>query len=253
MIYGVLRGFDNGALMRYDKVDREHCSMYFMISGNDKHYTELYTSDLTCGDKYPLLNGEISIADAARFAQDYLDNTKFTPYEKNIPKSRIISANVVNIGGGKYGYDFITAYEYKGVFFDYPDRNGVDLGVVTVETDYDKNSYSHYGGHIDMIETDNISHFLSVVPCIEITDGTPQTTVITPEAAAASLSEFLSGSMDFSVSQVSMAWLPLSGDEEKELPVYPCWKIKMNSNGDTYHTFVNMLSGEIYLYIQAVN
>lgn len=253
MMFGALRGFDNGALMRYDNVDREYCAMYFMISGNDKHHTKLYTNDLTCTDEYPLLNGTISIADAAAFAQDYLDNTKFTPYEKNIPKARIISANVVDIGGGKYGYDFITALEYKGVFFDYPDRNGIDLGVVKVKTDYDKNTYDNLGGHIDMIETDNISHFMSVAPCIEITDGTPQTTVITPEAAASSLSEFLSGTMDFSVSRVSMVWLPLSGDAEKEMPVYPCWKFKMNSNGNIYHTFVNMISGEIYLYIQAVS
>lgn len=253
MLLGSIRGFDNGALMRYDEVDRNSCAMYWMIQGNDKHHTKFYTSDLTRDDKYPLLNGEISIADAAKFAQNYLDNTKFTSYEGNIPKPRIVSANIVDIGKGKYGYDFITVLEYNGVLFDHPDNNGFDLGVIRVETDYDKNSYANFSGHIDMIETNNINHFLSVASCIEITDGDPQTRVITPDSAAASLSEFLSSGMNFSVTQVSMAWLPLSEEDvTKDAPIYPCWKFKMLANGEIYHTFVNMLTGEIYLYIQAV-
>lgn len=251
MMFGVIRGFDNGALVEYDHSDSRP-TMYFMIRQNDKHHPVFYTEDLTCTDTYRLIDGEISIADAAKFAQSFLDKFKFTPYEGNIPKPRIFAVNVVDIGGGRYGYDFLTTVEYNGVFFDHCDMQGMDVGSTRVLTDYDKRSYNTLVGNIDMIETDKIHHFLSVAKGVDITEGEPTTEIITVESAADSLSDFFSGEMKFRVKEVAMVWLSTNDPNEIIEQAYPCWKFKMVANGEIYHTFVNVITGEIYLYVQAV-
>lgn len=254
MMYGVLRGYDNGALIEYDKADWGlGRAMYFMINNNEKHHAYRYVEDLSCEDTYQLLDGEISIKDAAEFAQNYLDNLDFTPYEGNIPTPKIVAVNVVKIGGEYYGYNFITTVEYNGMDFNYSNYDGSDCGVTLIQTDYDERSYGNSAGSIDMIETDKIHHFLSIAEGVEITEGEPQTSVITLEAAADCVSEFFSSSMDFTVQTVSAVWLTTKTPNElKTETAYPCWKFRMSANGDTYHTFVNMLTGEIYLYVQAV-
>lgn len=254
MMYGVLRGFDNGALIEYDEADWAlGCAMYFMIDNNDKHHAYRYVEDLSCEDTYQLLDGEISIKDAAEFAQNYLDNLDFTPYEGNIPTPKVVAVNVVKIGGGYYGYNFITTVEYNGMDFNYSDYNGSDCGVTLIKTDYDDRNYNSSAGSIDMIETDKIHHFLSIAEGVEITEGEPQTSVITLEYAADCVSKFFSGAMNFTVLTVSPVWLTTKTPNElKAETAYPCWKFKMNANGNTYHTFVDMLTGEIYLYVQAV-
>lgn len=65
------------------------------------------------------------------------------------------------------------------------------------------------------------------------------------------ISEFLSGAMDLYVQNVSMVWLPEKTENEiTDLATHPCWKFKLIHSGETYHTFVNMITGEIYLYVQ---
>lgn len=251
MMFGVLRSFDDGALMEYDGKTDALRQMYFMI-GAAGHNVVFYTEDLTCTDKYKLIDGEISIADAAAFAQDYLDSLNLTPYEGNIPKPQIVAVNVVDIGKGCFGYNFVVAYSYKGAYLNCSDRKGNDMGTVLVENDYDKRSYSDSTGSMDMIRTNEIHRFFDIAYGVYITDGEPHTSIITLEAAADTVSEFFSGHMSFSVESVSMVWLPVKNSDEMARQAYPCWKFKMNSNKEIYHTFVNMITGEVYLYIQAV-
>lgn len=249
MMFGVLRGYDNGSLAKFDKKEQSYLFNYFMINGS--HYPVFFTEDLTCTDTYRLVNGEISIADAAKFAQNYLDNLKISPYEGNIPKPRVAAVNVINIGEGCFGYNFVTTCEYKGINFDYRFSRGKGAGSTLRETDYDSRSYYSSKGDIDMIETNRISRFLNIADGYEIIEGEPQTTVITLETAADMISEFLSGAMDLYVQNVSMVWLPEKTENEiTDLATHPCWKFKLIHGGETYHTFVNMITGEIYLYVQ---
>ena len=252
LMFGVLRSFDDGSLVEYDGVSSGIRQMYFMIS-TAKHPVVFYTEDLTCTDKYKLIDGEISIADAAAFAQNYLDSLDFTPYEGNIPKSKIVAVNVVNIGNGNYGYNFVVAYTYKGLCFNFDDRKETDSGGLFVDTDYDERDYSGASGSIDMIRTDKVCRFFDVANGVDITEGEPQTSVITLETAADKISEFFSGFMTFYVDSVSVVWLSEKKSGEMTMPTYPCWKFKMYANGDIYHTFVNMITGEVYLYIQVPN
>ncbi len=67
------------------------------------------------------------------------------------------------------------------------------------------------------------------------------------------MSDFLSGTMKMGVQNVSMVWLQTRTENEfKEETAYPCWKFRLKTGGEIYHTFVDMLTGEIYLYVQAV-
>lgn len=252
MMFGVLRGYDSGALIDYDNSGHHRRSMYFMLNNNPSHRAVSYTEDLTCTDVYRLTDGEISIAQAAEFAQNYLDSLDITPYEGDIPTPKIVAVNVVDIGGGCYGFNFVTTVEYGGVLFDYRNTKGNDLGVTLIETDYDKQGYNSAAGSIDMIATNKIHHFLGIGRGYEITESEPQTSVITPEYAARIISEFFSGTMNFAVNEVSMVWLQTKTENEAAVETaYPCWKFKMNTGREIYHAFVNMLTGEIYLYVQA--
>lgn len=252
MICGALRGYDNGALIEYDGINRSWRGMYFMIDFDQLHRPVFYTEDLTCSDTYRLVDGEISIADAAKFAQSYLDNLKFTPYEGNIPKPRIYAVNVVDIGKERYGYNFLTTVEYKGMDFEHHYSNGIGGSYSGVLTDYDTREYTTINGKIDMIETDKIHHFMSIAYGVEITEGEPTTEIITLEAAADIISDFYSESMKFAVQEVSAAWLPTDDRDTDAGNGCPCWKFRMTSNGEMYHTLVNMITGEVYLYVQTV-
>ncbi|MCH5196435.1 MAG: hypothetical protein J1F28_06960 [Oscillospiraceae bacterium] len=253
ILRGVLYGFDNGALIDYDN-SRRTSGMYGyqMLGSYTGNSAVFFTDDLSCTDTYRLVDGEISIADAAKFAQDYLDNLKFTPYDGNIPKPRIVAVNVADIGEGCYGYNFITTVEYKGVNFDYRFKEGKNTysGHV-VQNDYDDRSYYSEVGYIDMIETDKIHHFVMIAHGFDVTEGKPQTSIVTLESAADLLSEFLSGAMMFTAREISVVWLETSSNGVSLVEhAYPCWKFRMSAGGAMYDVFVNMVTGEIYLYTE---
>lgn len=247
---GVILKFNNGDLLDHDGVERTDLEgNYTMLS----HPHVLYTEDLNCTDTYRLLDGEISIADAAKFAQNYIDELAYTPYtEANLPKPIIYAVNVFDIGDGYYGYDFLITYEHNGVWFDrYESKNG-GRGWTGVDTDYDNRKYSSWMGCIDMIRTDRIHCFADISPSYEVVDGEPVTEIISVEAAADIVNDFFSGFMKFTVTEVSMVWLQTNEYGAARQEAYPCWKFKMNANGEIYHTFVDVITSEVHLYIQAM-
>ncbi|MCM1055230.1 MAG: sigma-70 non-essential region-containing protein [Bacteroides sp.] len=249
---GVLLKFNNGDLLDYEGTPRADADLegdYTMLS----HRHVLYTEDLASTEAYRLIDGEISIADAAKFAQNYLDNLAFTPYtDANLVKPVICAVNVFDIGSGCYGYDFVITYEYDGVWFDrYESKNG-GRGFTGVDTDYDKRTYGSWMGCIDMIRTNKIHCFADVSMGYDVVDGEPITEIITVESAADTVNNFFSGHMKFSVTEVSMVRLHTSEYGAAEQEAYPCWKFKMYANGEIYHTFVDVITGEVHLYIQAV-
>lgn len=249
---GVILKYNNGDLLDYEGVDRADAHLegdYTMMS----HRHVLYTEDLTSTETYRLIDGEISIADAAKFAQNYIDELAFTPYvDANLPKPIIYAVNVFDIENGYYGYDFLITYEYNGVWFDrYESKNG-GRGWTGVDTDYDKRTYGSWMGCIDMIRTNKIHFFADISMQYDVVENEPETDIIPLNSAAEIVSDFFSGHMMFRVTDVEMAWLHTNvyGAETQE--AYPCWKFKMYSNGEIYHTFVDVITGKVHLYIQAV-
>ena len=248
---GVLLKFNNGDLLDYDGVDRADASLegdYTMLS----HRHVLYTEDLTSTETYRLIDGEISIAEAAKFAQNYLDELPKTPYtDANLVKPVIYAVNVFDIGDF-FGFDFVITYEYNGVWFDrYESKNG-GRGFTGVNTDYDKRKYGSWMGCIDMIRTDKIHCFADITMGYDVVESEPTTEIIPLDYAADIVSDFYSDFMKFNVTEVSMVWLHTSDYGASKQAAFPCWKFKMYANGEIYHTFVDVITGEVHLYIQAV-
>lgn len=246
---GVILKFNNGDLLDHEGVERVHLEgNYSMLS----HRHVLYTEDLTSTDTYRLVDGEISIADAAKFAQNYLDDLAYTPYaDANLPKPRIYAVNVFDIGGDCYGYDFMITYEYNGVWFDRYESKQGGRGMRLSETDYDKRNYGSWMGCIDMIRTDKIHCFADICKPRDVVEAEPKTEIITVGSAADAVSEFFSRYMNFTVTEVSIVWLDTNEWGAAYQEAYPCWKFKMYANGEIYHTFVDVITGEIHLYVQA--
>ena len=212
--------------------------------GDDLFYKEEihaveYVTDLNSEDKYELINGELSIKDAAEFVNNFLETTVFSPYKQDA-KTKLLAVDVVDIGEGKYGYGFMTVYEYKNVLLDYPEKNGVKRRQ-GVPNDYDKKHHSYSTGDISMIQTDKVFHFVIPVLGRSIEEVETYTSAITLQEAANIISEFYSDYMDFSVTRVEVVYM----DGE-----IPCWKFVMRCSGNVYNTFVDMQTGEVHLYIQ---
>ena len=250
MISGVIYGFDNGDMIDYDGVERESTNFQLYHMLNDVHRHILYTEDLTSAATYKLVDGEISIADAAKFAQKYIDEFDYTPYDDAIlPKPVIYAVNVFDIGGGNYGYSFMITYEYNGIWFDRYETKIGARGYQCVSTDYDKQDYDSWMGCIEMIRTDKIHSFRDISMIYGVEEGEPATEIITVDSAADAVSEFFSGFMKFTITDVSMVWLRTRA-YETDAEGFPCWKFKMYADGEIYHTFVDVITGEIHLYIQ---
>ncbi len=239
MYFGVLRWFDNGDLMRWCG-EKGAPIMQTMIS--DKRRVKDVITDMNCTDKYELTDGEISIKDAAEFVNDYLQTTNFSPYELSA-RSKAVAVNIVDIGKGKVGYNFLITPEYKKVLFDYPE-NGGGVGTRLVKNDYDHRAYNVMPNQIGMIETDKIYNFICPAYDRSIEEAETYTSIITLQCAAEIVNKFYSGSMDFSVKRVGAVYLPCDNNAE------PCWKFIMYNNGLLYNTFVNMHTGEVHVYIQ---
>lgn len=249
---GVILKYNNGDLLDYEGVDRADAHLegdYTMMS----HRHVLYTEDLTSTETYRLVDGEMSIADAAKFAQNYIDELAYTPYvDANLPKPIIYAVNVFDIGNGYYGYDFLITYEYNGVWFDRYESKKGGRGFTCVNTDYDKRKYGSWMGCIDMIRTDKIHCFADISMQYDVVENEPVTDIIPLNSAADIISDFYSGLMKFNVTEVSMVWLHTNVYGAAKQEAYPCWKFKMYANGEIYHTFVDVITGEVHLYIQAV-
>ena len=201
-----------------------------------------YVTDLNSTDKYELINGGLSIKDAAEFVNNFLETTVFSPYEQNA-KTRLLAVDVVDIGESKYGYGFLTVYEYNGVLFDYPQMSGVERGH-GVSNDYDDRHYSYEYGHISMIQTDKVFHFMVPVFGRSIEEVETYTSAVTLQDAANIISDFFSAYMNFTVTGVEAVYLTYENTS------VPCWKFVMRCSGNVYNTFVDMQTGEVHLYIQ---
>lgn len=244
MFNGVLRWFDNGDLMRW--CGEEGAPVMKVMISQTCPRKEIIT-DMNCTDKYELTDGEISVKDAAEFVNKYLETMNFSPYELSA-RCKAVSLNVVDIGGGKYGYNFIITPEYKNVFFDYY-KSSAGMGVVTIENDYDNREYDSMPGQIDMIETDKIYHFIYPAYDMAIEEAETYTSIITLEDAARIVSEFYSGTMDLDAERVQVVYLSCVGPDSKPRGE-PCWKFILNGSGYLYNTLVNMHTGEVHVYIQ---
>lgn len=241
MYWGVLRWFDNDDLKHWDG---EEGKPIMEMLNNGSRPIDDYITDLNSEKKYELINGEISVKDAVEFANNFLQTTNFSPYE--LPtKSRVVEAVVVDIGKGKFGYDFITTPEYKNVLFDYVEVNEDVGGHSYIENSYDSRRYDTAPHHICMIETDKVYNFIIPAYSRNIKETETYTSIISLKDAAEIVNNFYSESMNFSVGRVQPVYRPYLNTAE------PCWKFTLNLNGCCYNTFVNMHTGEVYVYIQA--
>ncbi len=244
MFNGVLRWFDNGDLMRWCGEEGKPATEVMIDKTRPRK--EIIT-DMKSTDKYELTDGEISVKDAAEFVNNYLETMNFSPYELSA-RCKAVSLNVVDIGRGKYGYNFIITPEYKNVCFDYYKSAG-GMGVVTIENDYDNRDYDSMPGQIDMIETDKIYHFIYPAYDMAIEEAETYTSIITLEDAAKIVSEFYSKAMDLDVDRVQVVYLPCVVKDSRFCGE-PCWKFILNSFSYSYNTLVNMHTGEVHVYVQ---
>lgn len=237
---GDIQWFDNDDLYQWkgDEVTSIPLTDYLDSAGPAVDYI----TDMNREDKYELIDGEISIKDAAEFADNFLETTTLTPYETSV-KTRIIAADVVDIGGGKYGYGFFTTCEYKNVLFDYPELDGVNRSRY-VMNDYDDRSYSSWYGQVAMIQSDKVFHMINLLS-YSVEETKTYTSIISLQDAAGIVSDFYSEHMDFSVSKVEAVYLKYEGT------AFPCWKFVMRCRGNVYDTLVDMHTGEVHVYIQA--
>ena len=192
------------------------------------------------GCSYELLNGPVSIGDAAETVKEYFE--KGTPYLN--PKEISIEVPYVKVFaiGDIYGYEFNVREVYGGIPFAYGDYGVYREDEYRPISLYIKKAYT-ISGNIDAY-TGNSSNSV-FTPIIEPSQD------ITPVSRAAEvLDNFVGNQMKIEIQNVGLEYIGITDTTNDTVKMYPCWSFKgyNSSDGRTYVFYVNVLGGDVFYH-----
>lgn len=228
-------------------------------------YPTVYrTDDLESGEMFHLASGDVSIAEAAEFTQNYLSGLEVSMRE--IPFTLALqSVYVLDVGDGCRAFYFTIVPEYKGMRYDSAVIDGSSYGISPVSNTTNE---FRVAGNAVMYEKDKISrvHPNILTYYYDISEVSSHTSVISLEKAAELASKHLSGSMRFKAESVSAIYKEISekeiyGYSDEEIrdsrpTVRPCWKFLLQPTTEPkkyFHVYVDMLTGDVYTFVQLMS
>lgn len=192
---------------------------------------------------YELIDGELSVQEAAELVRDFfLAGTPF-PCEENvtvdIPEVRVFQL------GDVYGYDLMVRRIYRSVPFAYTDygyRQKPDM-------------YSLSGDikHAYVVDSSGVTAFAGYNESEKLVSLASGDQFIGVEQMAEKLSTEMAASIDIHVKSVGLTYLPISFsnfESSDERVVLPCWEVAGidNSNGKEIRIYCDVFTGDIYYY-----
>lgn len=240
--------YNGGAVKKRDEIDSELSPIFFGMI-NDSHPIVYYTENVNSTDVYHLTDGDISIADAAKKANELLADMAIQCNDGDCPR-KVCAVKVVDIGNGCYGYIFTTTPFVDGINYAYADlRENAALGVSY--SFIEERGYDSFD-HADMISSNEICAFTNSGGWKEKTAVEVHDSIVSLKTAAENAARLLSGEMSFKAKSVSLVYdIKGSGDD-----LVPCWRFLLeNSNPEKYyHVYVNAITGEARVKgIQEIN
>lgn len=226
-----------------EDTDRVDSPVNYSVIDYEDRPVVYFTENMNSTKVYHLMDGDISIADAAKKANKLLaeiagqcDDGAFC--------NEVCAVNVVDMGNGNYGYVFAVTDVVGGIKFAYADaRGGIGLGVGLSHREEGR-----YGGcgnisELEMVRSDELWSFKTTGGWKGRTPVETYDSIVPLNNAAENVASLLSGKMNFNAKSVTLVY-DIKGDGDDLLP---CWRFILEDKAkpkEGYHVYVNALTGE---------
>lgn len=217
------------------------CTDYFDIV---KNYL-----DVDSKDRYTILDGELSVKEAAESAKKIVSENKYGWGGALDPD--VYQIKVLDIGEGKYGFSFTMTPSYKGVMFDsYEFPKDSSMSTRTKKTDHD---YHLLMPRAFMMENGKFDSFSGIGSEYSVTEQAEYDSVISFKDVMRMLSEKFGAGMDLSLSRAELIYsgmYPVNEDDESVMAAFPVWKFRCHNATDNfkYIVYINAVNGNIEYY-----
>ncbi len=220
----------------YTKVDELfYASSYFRF---------VKSCDPDSEEKVKLLNGEISVKDAAAFYEEYINNIPC--YINQFFTMNVNKVDIYNVNDDLNCLYFTTSAKYNSIPFD---------GAESFATGERTQRTPKYLGYGHMISTDDVDGFYGAFKLDTVVDETQYKEHVSLKRALEIVSEEMTGHIDFKVESVRFVYCfndSISGYNFSEVrrPTFPAWKMELYNENDglEYTCYVNALSEDYKCY-----
>lgn len=235
--------YNGGQMKKYLGDESDYFPTSFGVLDYDKgRYSVDFTENMDSTDVYHLLDGDISIADAAKKANALLAEVAAAVDDGEFQRE-VYAVNVVDIGDGVFGYIFQITNVVDGIKFAYADARGGLCGGVGYVFSEEGAAGAESFDDLEMVRSDELWSFKTCNAWKERTPIETYDSIIPLSIAAEKASELLSAEMDFKALAVTLVY-DIKGDGDE---LMPCWRFFLENTAKQeqgYHVYVNALTGE---------
>lgn len=235
--------YNGGKMKEYLGDESDALTISFEVLDYDKgRYSVEFTENMNSTDVYHLLDGDISIADAAKKANALLAEMAAVGDDGEFQRE-VYAVNVVDIGDGVFGYVFQITNVVDGIKFAYADARGGLCGGVGYVFSEEGVAGTESFDDLEMVRSDELWSFKTTNAWKERTPIETYDSIVPLSVAAEKASELLSGEMDFKALAVTLVY-DIKGDGDE---LMPCWRFFLENTAKQeqgYHVYVNALTGE---------
>lgn len=228
--------------------ERGDISTYMAASASPSYFDELVEVLQPDSEKsYKLLDKEISVKDAVKVYEDYVNSIpSIVEPEFNFKTFNVYVCRIDDV----YAYIFNSVREYDGIKYDYM-GDLYDVEGVSLSAD------NNIGLMIRSDEVDILEG--NYMRAMEIADKTERTDMMSFEEAAKEISGKLTDHVDFEINEARLVYLSKQ-EENKELEwvdfiIAPYYKITAHNLNDDryYYCYLNACDKEDFLYFSSNN
>lgn len=201
-----------------------------------------YTEDMNCTDAYHLVDGDISIADAAKKVNDYLAEVQAL-FDDGGHEFTAATVRVQDIGDGNYNYIFSVTPDVDGIKYAFYDMRS-DSSSYT----YNDGGFSPAQGSAEMFKSDDIYSIMFDTFWDEKTPVETYDSIVPVDVAAEMAAKILASNMSFKAKSVSLVYEANSTTNE----LFPCWRFLLQNVANPekyYQVYVNALTGNTWVKV----
>lgn len=230
--------FFNNSAKTYRHIDDPRSPFFSYFNGESVFYTE----DMNCTDAYHLVDGDVSIADAAKTVNDYLAEVQ-NLIDDGGHKLTAAAVRVEDIGNGNYNYYFSVTPDVDGIKFSFYDTRCKDIFAT-----YGDSGFALAGGKAEMFKSDDIYSMYFEALWDEETPVETYYSIVPVDTAAEMAAKILASNMSFNAESVTLIYEADSTTNE----LFPCWRFLLQNVANPekyYQVYVNALTGNTWVKV----
>ncbi|MBD5384175.1 MAG: hypothetical protein HDR72_04150 [Ruminococcaceae bacterium] len=233
--------YSGGRIKKLLGIESDRDPAHYSIVDNEKHPIVRFTENVNSTDVYHLIDGDISIADAAKKANELLADMA-RQCDDGEYQREVCAVNVVDIDEGNYGYIFLITDVVDGIKYAYADARG-SIGLGYGFSYAEENGNAGNADELEMVRSDELLSFHTTNGWKERTPVETYDSIVPLNIAAENVSALLSREMNFKAKSVTLVYDIKGGTDD----LVPCWRFLLENTAKReqgYHVYVNALTGE---------